>query len=438
MEWWIVIIILFVAFIILLSTGLPVAFAFGIINVAAVLVFFHGGIDALSAIALGAYDSVSSFVYIAVPLFILMGSVMMHTGLATTAISGIDMWIGRIPGRIAVVGTITGAVFGAATGSSMASAATIGKTLIPEMLDRGYARWLATGSIACSGGLAILIPPSALMVIFAGIASMSVGQLLIGGIVPGLIIAFFLSSFIIVIATMKPGIAPAREGVRKVTAKERLVSLRQFVPIIGLILIVIGCIFSGITTPSESAGMGAFGAFLLAAIYRKLSYEAVKNALLSTVVVTGMSLLIITTSKVFSQVLAYTGATTGLTEVITRLEVGPLAILIAMNFIVFIMGCLMDPVSIMLITVPIFKPIAEAMGMNVLWWAIIMMVNIELSLLTPPFGLNLFVIKGVTPGSGDMTEIYKGILPFLVIELMAMSIMILFPGVITWLPGLMR
>jgi tripartite ATP-independent transporter DctM subunit len=436
-EWLEIIVILFVGFIALLLTGLPVAFCFGILNTAAVLVFLHGGIDALNVIAHGTYDSISSFVYIPVPLFILMGGVAMHTGLAEMAISGLDRWVGRVPGRLAVIGTVTGAIFGAASGSSMASAATIGQGLIPEMLNRGYARWLAMGSIACSGGLAILIPPSALMVIFAGIASMPVGKLLIGGIIPGLIVALFLIAFSIVIATLKPEVAPPEKDLQKFNFRDRVASLKNFLPIGGLIVVVIGSIFSGVATPSESAALGAFGAFVIAGLYRKLTARTIKKALSSTVDVSGMALLIITTSKVFSQVLAYTGATAGLAQATVALQVGPLTILFGMNLIVFILGCLMDPVSIMLITIPIFVPICQAVGIDLLWWALIMMVNIEIGLLTPPFGLNLFVIKGVTPGQPDLAEVYKGILPFLLIELMAMTVMILFPRVVTWLPGLM-
>jgi tripartite ATP-independent transporter DctM subunit len=438
MDWWLVLSILFVAFMLLLLTGMPVAFCFGILNTAAVLVFFHGGPAALSTIAHSTYYSISGFAFVAVPLFILMGATMMHSGLVTIAISeGIDLWIGRVPGRLALVGTATAALFGAASGSSMASSATIGQTLVPEMLNRGYARWLAVGSIAASGGIAILIPPSSLMIIFAGIASLPVGKLLIAGIVPGLMIAFFLSAFVVIIAWLKPEIAPPVQEARLISFRRRLRGLRQLLPIVALIVIVIGSIFFGIASPSESAAMGALGSFLLAAAYRKLTLEVIKRALFSTVSISGMALLIVTTSKVFSQVLAYTGSTAGLTACITKLQIGPLTVLLAMNLIVFIMGCLMDPISIMLITIPIFLPIAKAMGMDILWWAMIMMVNIEIGLETPPFGMNLYVIRGVTPGEPSMMSIYRAILPFVLIELTAMGTMILFPGLITWLPGLM-
>jgi tripartite ATP-independent transporter DctM subunit len=436
MDWWVVLIILFGGFMALMATGLPVAFCFGILNTAAILIFFHGGVNALNAIATGTYDSVSSFVFVAVPLFILMGSVLMHTGVANLTISAIDLWIGRIPGRLGVVAEVAGVVFGAASGSSMASTATIGQVLIPEMLRRGYARWLAMGSVACTGGIDMLIPPSALMVIFAGIATMPVGPLLIGGIIPGLVIAFLLSLFIIVAAKLKPKIAPPLEE-RTTTFRERVASLKFLLPVVVLILAVMGTIFFGIATPSESAAMGAFASFVIAAAFHRLTLESIKKALFSTVSVTGMTLLIITTSKVFSQVLAYTGIASGLVETTAKMSVGPLTVLFAMNLIVFILGCFIDQVSIMLIIIPIFMPIAQAMGMNLLWWAIIMNVNLGLGLITPPFGMNLFVVKAVTPGNPDMMEVYRAILPFVLIELLGMTAMILFPELITWLPGLM-
>ena len=436
MDWWIVLIILLGGFVAIMATGLPVAFCFGILNTAAILLFFHGGIDALNVIATGAYDSVSSFVFVAVPLFLLMGSVLTHTGVASLTISAIDIWIGRVPGRLGVVAEAAGVIFGAASGSSMASTATIGQVLIPEMLKRGYAPWLAMGSVACTGGIDMLIPPSALMVIFAGIASMPVGPLLIAGIIPGILIAVFLCIFIIIAAKLKPEIAPPMEE-RVITFRDRVASLKYILPVAVLILAVMGAIFFGVATPSESAALGAFASFVIAAAFGRLTLESIRKALFSTVSVTGMTLLIITTSKVFSQILAYTGITTGLVNATTALTVGPLTVLFAMVMVVLFLGCFIDQVSIMLITIPIFLPIANAMHMNILWWAIIMNVNLGLSLITPPFGMNLFVVRAVTPGNPDLMEVYRAVLPFIVIEFLGMTMMILFPGLVTWLPGLM-
>lgn len=436
MEWWVTAIILFGSFLVLLSTGLPIAFSFGLINIAAVIILFGGGVNSLNVIIYGAYDSVASFGYIAVPMFILMGSVLMHTGLAFSSISAIEPWIGRVPGRLGVVAEAAGVIFGAASGSSMASTATIGKVLMPSMFKEGYARWLTIGSIACTGGIDMLIPPSALVVIFAGISMVPCGVLLVACIVPGVVIALCLAIFIMVAAKIKPEIAPAQSNV-KFTLKERLNSLINIAPIAVLIVAVIGSIFFGIATPSESAASGAFASFVLAAVYRKLTFETIKKSIYSTVSVTSMTLIIITGSKVFSQVLAYSGISAGVGRCMLGLSENPFVVLFLMNVVVFILGCLIDQISIMLIIIPVFLPLATALGMDPVWWSIIMLINLGLGLITPPFGMNLFVVKGISPRDVTMWDIYRGIWPFVVIELVGMSIMILWPAAVTWLPSLM-
>jgi len=436
MEAWVVLVVLFVGLFLLLASGLPVAFALGVLNMVCVLLFFRGGIDALSLVAYSTYDSVSHFSFIAVPLFVLMGEVMMHSGLAGLAITAVDSFVGRIPGRLGVVSMLSGAIFGAASGSSMASVATIGTVLIPEMEKKGYARWLSTGSVSCAGALAILIPPSALMVIFAGIAGLPVGRLLIAGVVPGLLMAFCLAIFIIFVAVLRPKVAP-REAVT-FDLRKALASLRHLVPIVGLVVIVIGGIFAGVVTPSEAAALGAGGAVLLAAIYRRLTLDGVKNALIGTVRVTGMAFFIIASCKGFAHVLAYTGAGPMIVRSILGLSSNPLIVIALMSAIVFVLGCVMDGVAMMLILVPIFMPIAEALGMDLTWWGLVVMVSIEIGLLTPPFGLNLFVVKSILKDVARMEEVYKAIIPFVGVEVFVMAIIIFFPSVATWLPGLMR
>jgi tripartite ATP-independent transporter DctM subunit len=436
MEVWVVLVVLFVGLFLLLASGLPVAFALGVLNTFCVLLFFSGGTGALTLVADAAYDSVSGFSYIAVPLFVLMGEVLMHSGLAGLAITAVDSLVGRVPGRLGVISTLSGAIFGAASGSSMASVATIGTILIPEMEKRGYARWLSTGAVCCAGALAILIPPSSLMVIFAGIAGLPVSRLLIAGVVPGLTMAFCLAIFIIFIALLRPKVAP-REAVT-FDLRRAVVSLRHLIPIGGLVLIVIGGIFAGVVTPSEAAALGAGGAFLLAAIYRRLTFDGMKKALIGSVRVSGMAFFIIAACKGFAHTLAYTGAGPMIVRSILGLSSNPLIVIALMAAIVFLMGFVMDAVAIMLIVIPIFMPIAEALGMDLTWWGLVMMVNIEIGLLTPPFGLNLFVAKGILGDAATMEEVYKAIMPFVLVEAFVVVIIIFFPSMVTWLPGLMR
>jgi tripartite ATP-independent transporter DctM subunit len=291
--------------------------------------------------------------------------------------------------------------------------------------------------LATSGALAILIPPSALMVIFGGISQLSVGDLLIGGILPGFLLASLLFTYIVLVTILRPHLAPSVE-LEDVSWADRLQALANFAPLVVLILIVLGSIFVGVATPSESAAMGAAGAFLLALAYGRLSGGAIHDSLLGTVEVSGFAMLIVTSATAFSQILAHSGAAAGLTLFATELPVPTWVIVGAMQAVVLVMGCFMEPVSIMLITVPIFFPVIQTLGLDPLWFAIVTMVNIELSMITPPFGLNLFILKGVCPPDTSLEDIYRGVGPFILINLFALALVITFPALATWLPGLMH
>ncbi len=436
MGWWQILLLMFVGLGALMATGMPIAFAFGTLNMV-MLFLFVGGAGALQAVALSSYSSIASFAFTALPMFILMGEIILHSGLATEAIEAIGKWLGRMPGRLAVLAVLAGTAFGAASGSSMASAATLGTVLIPEMRRRGYAKGLSVGALATCGALDVLIPPSALTVIFGGISRLSVGDLLVGSILPGLLLATLLFGYIITLCTLRPHLAPAYDVVR-ISWSERLVALSYVLPIVILIVLVLGSILVGIATPSESAAMGALGSFLLTAAYGRLTRGVIRKSLLATVEVTGMALLIITSATAFSQILAHTGAAAGLSQFATGLPVSPWVILIGMQVVILIMGCFMEPVSIMLITVPIFFPVVQALGFDPVWFAIVCLVNIELSLITPPFGLDLFVLKGVCPPDITLGDIYRGVLPFVLINIVTLAIVMAFPPLATWLPGLMH
>jgi len=436
MDWWQVLVLMFLGLGVLMATGMPIAIAFGILNVA-LLYLLVGGVGALQAVALSSYGSIATFAFTALPMFILMGEVILHSGLANLAIVAIGKWLGRMPGRLAVLGVVAGTAFGAASGSSMATAATLGTVLIPEMRRHHYDKGLTVGCLATCGALDVLIPPSALAVIFGGISRLSVGDLLIGSLLPGLILAALLFGYIVILCALKPHLAPVYE-VERVFWAERLASLVHIAPLLVLIVLVLGSMFAGVATPTEAAALGAFGAFLLTACYRRLSREVIRRSLLSTVEVTGLALLIITSATAFAQVLAHSGAATGLSQFATGLAVSPWVVLIGMQIVILILGCFIEPVSIMLITIPIFFPVVRALGFDPVWFAIVCLVNIELGLITPPFGLDLFVIKGVCPPDITMGDIYRGVLPFVLINILALAIVMVFPPLATWLPSLMR
>ena len=436
MEWWQVLLLMFVGLVAVMATGMPIAFAFGVLNVV-MLFLFVGGIGPLQAVALSSFSSVATFAFSALPMFLLMGTVVMYSGLATLAIEAIGKWLGKIPGRLAVLSVIAGTVLGGASGSSMADTATLGMVLIPEMRRRGYSKYLATGCIAICGALDVLIPPSALMVIMGAISRLSVGDLLIGGLVPGLLLSALTFLYIVIVTTLKPHLAPPYD-VGRISWRERFAALGNVLPLVVLILVVLGAMFAGVATPTEAAAVGALGAFGLAFAYGRLTRSVVKESLLSTVEVTGLALLIITSSTAFSQILAHTGAAAGLSRWATGLAVSPWLVLVGMQIVILIMGCFMDSVSIMLITVPLFFPVVSAMGFDLMWFAIVTVVNIELGLITPPFGMDLFVLKGVCPPDITLGDIYRGILPFIVINILALAIVMIFPPLATWLPGLMH
>lgn len=436
MEWWLVLILMLLGLGVLMATGMPIAIAFGILNVG-LLYFLVGGVGALQAVALSSYGSIASFSFTALPMFILMGEVILHSGLANLAIVAIGKWLGRMPGRLAVLAVVAGTAFGAASGSSMATAATLGTVLIPEMRRHGYDKGLTVGCLATCGALDVLIPPSALAVILGGISRLSVGDLLIGSLIPGLILAALLFGYIVVLCTLKPHLAPMYD-VERPSWAERLASLVHVFPLLALILLVLGTMFAGVATPTEAAALGAFGAFVLTACYGRLTLGVSRRSLFSTVEVTGLALLIITSATAFAQILAHTGAAAGLSQFATGLPVSPWIILIGMQIVILILGCFIEPVSIMLITIPIFFPVVRALGFDPVWFAIVTLVNIELGLITPPFGLDLFVIKGVCPPDITMGDIYRGVLPFVLINILALAIVMAFPPLATWLPSLMH
>ncbi|MSQ71407.1 MAG: TRAP transporter large permease subunit [Betaproteobacteria bacterium] len=436
MLWWQTLLLMFGGLAVLMGTGMPIAIAFGLLNVA-LFFFFAGGEGALQAVALSSYGSVATFTFTALPMFIVMGEVILHSGLAKLAIDAMGKWLGRMPGRLAVLAVIGGTVFGAASGSSMASAAMLGRVLIPEMRARGYDKGLAVGCIATCGALDILIPPSALGVIFAGIARLSVADILIGCLIPGLILAVLIFGYIIVICTLKPHLAPPYD-VEPVPLREKIQSLVHVLPLFALILLVLGTMFFGWATPTESAAMGAVGAFIVAALYGKLSRQVIRKSLMNAVEVTGLALLIITSATAFSQVLAHTGAASGLAEFATSLPVSPWIILIGMQLVMLVMGLFIDEVSIMLITIPIFFPVVKSLGFDPTWFAIVSMVNMEIGVISPPFGLVLFVLKGVCPPDITMGDIFRGVMPFIAVNLVALALIMAFPPLATWLPGLMH
>jgi tripartite ATP-independent transporter DctM subunit len=420
-----------------MATGLPVAFCFMLVNIVGVF-FWWGGQAGLDQLILNILASVTRFSLLPLPLFVLMGEVMFHSGIAPLMMDAVDKWLGRLPGRLSLEAVAGGAILSTLTGASMASVAILGSVLVPEMEKRGYKKPMSLGPILGSGGLAIMIPPSGLAVLLGAIGIISIGKILMAIIIPGLLMAILYAAYIIIRCQLQSSIAPAYEVPHIPLSVKLVATVKYILPLGFIIFMVIGVILIGVATPTEAAATGAIGTFILAALYRRLNWGVVKKAFSGALQVTVMMFIIITGAKAFGQVLAYSGASQGLIEFATGLPLAPIFILIAMQVVVLIMGTFLDVVAIMMVTLPLFMPIVTALGFDPVWFAVIFLLNIEMATTTPPFGLSLFVMKGVAPPDTTMGDVYKAGLPFLYCDLIAMALIIAFPVMAVWLPGLMR
>jgi len=363
---------------------------------------------------------------------------MFHTGLASKAISALDQCVGRLPGRLSLLAVLAGTVFATLSGSSVAATATLGSVLTPEMEKRGYRKPMSLGPILGSGGLSIMIPPSALGVLLAALAKISVGAILIAIIFPGLLMATLYAAYILIRCWLQPSVAPTYQ-VPPVPLLKKIADLVHYVLPLGFIVFsIIGVIFLGIGTPSEAAALGGLASLILAAIYRRLNWEAFQKSVSTTLHISVMMLMIFTGSTAFSQILVYTGATTGLCTFFVGLPFPPIMLLIMMQVLLIVMGTFMEPLAMVMVVLPVYLPIIHALNFNLLWFGVIMLLNMEMATTSPPFGLGLFAMKGVTSPDTTMGDLYRAALPFLGCDFMTMLMIMLFPPLTLWLPNLMH
>ena len=435
MEWYWAFALLLGMVISFLAMGVPVAFAFVATNLIAIIIF--AGTSGLIQIADNSTELISRFTLGPVPMFIMMGSLFFHTGLAIKVFDGLDAIFGRLPGRLCYLTVAGGAIFSTLTGSSMANTAMLGSLMVPEMNRRGYSQKMSMGPILGTGGLAMIIPPSALGVLLAAIAEIDVGRLLVAGFLPGFVLAALYAGMITLQLIRNPGSAPAYDvPYMSVVTKIRLVST-NILPMGLVVFMVIGFIILGIATPTEAAACGVLGVMLLAALFRTLSYESMKTAVEATIKVAAMVFLILMNSTVFSQMLAYSGASKGLIEWVTSYELHKLVVLLMMFVVLILLGMFMDATSMMLITVPIFFPLAHALGFDLIWYGLFVLITIEMAGTTPPFGLLLYVMLGVAPKGTTLFQVAGAALPFLICDTILILILVAFPELALWLPSLM-
>ncbi len=435
MAWGITLTAMLAVLMVILLSGIPIAFAFLLFNLLGVLYLM--GPDGISQLSVSMFSSLSKFVIAPVPLFIFMGTVMFHSGMAKRVIDIMDGWMGRMPGRLSVLTLVSGTIFSTLSGSTIATSGTLGKLLIPEMQERGYKNAMAIGPIMGVGGLAMVIPPSALAVVLGSLGKISIGKLLIGGILPGLLMATVYLTYIIGRCWLQPSAAPSYV-VTPIPLYERIIyTVRYALPLLSIIAAVLGSIFFGIATPTEAAALGAVTSLILCAVYGKLSRETLKKASLDAVEITAMVFLIIAGSTAFSQILAFSGVSRELIEVITKADLSPFLILLGMLLTTLILGTFMEQIAIMMITLPVYMPVIRALGFDDVWFGILMLINIEIALTTPPFGMICFVMKAVCPPGTRLTDVYAAALPFIVCDLITMGLIILFPSIVTFLPSFM-
>jgi C4-dicarboxylate transporter DctM subunit len=424
-------IVLIIGLLILLSMGTPISFALGFLGTVGITIWL--GVGNLYQIAEIAAESGTNLFMLTLPLFILMAEVVSFSGVGNDIYTAAHRWLSWLPGGLAISSVATCTGFAAISGSSPATAATVGLVAIPEMIKRGYNRKLAAGSIAVGGTLGILIPPSITMIIYGIITEVSIGKLFIAGIIPGIVMSVMLSAAIAITVKLKPGLAPRIESV---SWADRFASLKRVWAFIALVLSILGTIYMGIATPTESAAIGATFAIIIAALYRRLSVGNLHMALRRTVAVTAMIMFLVITGNVVAFLLSSLTIPQIVTEAITNMHLSKWAIMIVINIILLIMGCLLDPMAIMVITLPIMFPIVTALGFDPVWFGIVVTINVEIGMITPPVGLNLFILKGAVR-EVDMSDIIGGVIPFVLLMIIGLAVIMLFPGLATWLPGRM-
>jgi len=429
--------LLLLSLFLLIFAGLPLAFALG--SVAIIFSFIFMGPASLFLLASRTRSTMFIYVMIAVPLFMFMASILDKSGLADDLYDAFLIWMGPIRGGLAMGTVIICTFMAAMSGVSAAAVLTMGVIALPAMLKRGYDKSIVLGSITAGGALGQLIPPSILMVIYGGVAGVSVGKLFMGGVFPGLLLAGLFILYIAIRAFLQKDLAPALpdEERRDITWRKKFTSLKSIILPALLIFGVLGSIFMGIATPTEAASIGAFGSIICGLIHRRLTWEIIRTACFNTLKSTCMVMWIMIGSMLFVSFYFSIGGADFVKETLLAMEVNRWFIIIGMQAILFVLGCLMDPSGIVLLCTPLFLPIVKALGFDSLWFGVLFIVNLEMAYLTPPFGYNLFYLKSVVSEDITMGDIYHSVWPFVALQMIGLICCMMFPQIILWLPGLM-
>jgi len=434
MEWYTTLILGMAILFVMFLSGAPIFLAF----LAAILlgVYFVIGPAGFPLFANSVLDTATTTSLASIPLFILMGELLFRSGTMDVLFDSIDKLVGKVRGRQYVLVVVLSAVFGALSGVAMAVAAMLGRAIMPGMHDRGYDRSIAAGLIIGGASLAPIIPPSLLAIIVGSIADVSIAKLLIAGVIPGLFIGGIFLVYVFVRIGLNPSLAPGNvAGERaEVTPMEKLIALVRTMPFLIVIFSVMGFIMLGIATPSESAATGVVGSLLTAAIYRKLSFQMISDSLMAAITVSAMILAIMAMSKMFTQLLAFTGATGELVNLVANLGYSPIVMLLVMLAVPFILCMFIDTIAVILLTIPIYQPVVTALEFDPVWFWLLFLVNITLGAITPPFGYTLFAFKAVVPDM-SISQVYRATWPFVALFLLGIALIVAFPAIATWLPN---
>jgi tripartite ATP-independent transporter DctM subunit len=427
--------LVFGLFLVFLAMGLPVVFGLG--GTAVIATYFLWGPQALHMVASRTFTNANSFVLLAIPMFIFMGCMLEKSGMAKDLYTMMYKWMGPIRGGLAI-GTVTiCAIFAAMVGITGAATVSMGLVALPSMLKHNYNKQIALGCVSAGGALGVLIPPSVLMIILGLYTNTSIGGLYAGGILPGILLAVMFNIYIFVACLIKPEWGPALPPEERATWKEKFIALRAVILPIVLIVGILGSIFMGAATPSEAAALGAVGSILCAAVYRTLNWPTLREACHVTLRLSCMVMWIIFGASVFTALYTAIGAHDLTRQLLSYLPGGRWGVVIGMQAMWMIMGCFLDPNGIIMITAPIFFPLINSLGFDPVWFGVLFVVNMEMGYLTPPFGFNLFYMQAIAPKGVVMTDIYKSIIPFVMIQAVGLVLCMIFPEIILWLPKLL-
>lgn len=431
----VIVLLTFGGLLLIFASGLPLAFGLGGMAMAFGLVLW--GPQSMFLTIQAAYGTMFSFVLLAIPLFIFMGNVLGQSGIADDLYKAMHHWMGPVRGGLAIGSVLICTVMAAMVGVVAAGVVTVGVIGIPSMLKRKYQPQLITGSIMAGGSLGALIPPSIVMMIYAVIARQSVGQLFMGGIIPGLILSIFYISYIAIRSYLQPQLAPALPPEERGTIREKVIATRAVILPVFIIIAVLGSIFLGIATPTEAAAVGSVATIVAAAVHRRLTWTVLREAAYYTFRLSGMIMWVVLGASVFSRYFFSIGGADLVTGLLTGLEVSPMTILIVMQVSLILMGMVMDDVAMLMIAGPIYTPIIIALGFDPIWFGILFIVNLQIAYLTPPFGYALFYMRGVAPESITMGQIYRSVIPFVILQVIGLGLVMAFPQLALWLPTLM-